>query len=107
MKSFSLRLLLPVVMAAIVTMAVLFAYKSNFATLIDPDLPRFEKFISEYGRSYITKEERENRFDIFKANMRYVDDINSRGLSYQLGVNQFADKTDEEFLDQYAMSRPE
>jgi len=41
------------------------------------------------------------RFGIFKANVDHINNINAKGLSYKLGINQFAHLTAEEFVHQY------
>merc|ERR1712232_579233 len=45
--------------------------------------------------------EEEKRFNIFKTNVDLIQDSNSKGLSYTLGVNQFADLTADEFAATY------
>jgi C1A family cysteine protease len=58
----------------------------------------FVKYVSEFGKSYGTKEEFEFRSAHFKDNLGAIMMHNSmNGLSYQLGINEFADYTPEEF----------
>lgn len=57
----------------------------------------FEDFMREHARVYKTKEEKLARFEIFKANLAFIEAENSKGHSYELGVNEFADQTPEEF----------
>ncbi|XP_022136376.1 low-temperature-induced cysteine proteinase-like [Momordica charantia] len=45
--------------------------------------------------------ERENRFEIFKDNLKYIDEINSQNLPYRLGLNVFADLTNDEYRSKY------
>jgi len=47
------------------------------------------------------EEEHDERFEIFKANVHIIQDVNSKNLSYTLDVNQFADLTASEFASQY------
>jgi KDEL-tailed cysteine endopeptidase len=45
----------------------------------------------------------ESRFEAFKANARYVSEFNKKeGMTYELGLNKFADMTLEEFVAKYA-----
>lgn len=58
-----------------------------------------------FSRAYETPSEEKLRFEIFKTNFETINKHNSRynkgEVSYTLGVNQFADLTDEEFEDKY------
>ncbi|CAN1123216.1 Senescence-specific cysteine protease SAG39 [Linum perenne] len=59
---------------------------------------RHEQWMTRYGRSYNTPTEKETRFRIFKDNVAFIDSFNAAGdKSYKLGVNQFADLTNDEF----------
>mmetsp|Transcript_10710 Transcript_10710/g.33965 ORF Transcript_10710/g.33965 Transcript_10710/m.33965 type:complete len:384 (+) Transcript_10710:93-1244(+) len=57
----------------------------------------FKDFAREHGRVYKSEEEKLARFEIFKANLAFIEAENSKGHSYKLGVNGFADQTPEEF----------
>lgn len=51
-----------------------------------------------YGRTYKDIAEKERRFNIFKANVEYIESVNSAGnRRYRLSINEFADQTNEEF----------
>ncbi|CAN6465862.1 unnamed protein product [Victoria cruziana] len=56
------------------------------------------RWMAKHGRIYPDDAERALRFDIFKANVEFVESFNSKNQSYELGINQFADLTNEEFL---------
>jgi len=58
--------------------------------------------MAEYGRVYKDEVERARRFEIFKENIKFIEDFNNAGeYNYTLGVNQFTDLTHEEFLATY------
>ncbi|XVF14541.1 hypothetical protein REPUB_Repub09cG0070300 [Reevesia pubescens] len=60
---------------------------------------RHEQWMAQYGRVYHDNNERERRFNIFKENVARIDSFNSANEKpYKLGVNQFADLTNEEFI---------
>ncbi|XP_022739928.1 senescence-specific cysteine protease SAG39-like [Durio zibethinus] len=60
---------------------------------------RHEQWMARYGRVYQDKNEREGRFNIFKQNVARIESFNSANdKPYKLGVNQFADLTNEEFI---------
>ncbi|KAL3519950.1 hypothetical protein ACH5RR_018099 [Cinchona calisaya] len=65
-------------------------------------IERHKQWMSSYGRQYKDIEEKEKRYNIFKANVEYIDLVNSAGNKpYRLGVNEFADLTNEEFKAAY------
>ncbi|WCJ32682.1 Cysteine proteinases superfamily protein [Euphorbia peplus] len=68
-------------------------------TLQDASLQTMhEQWMSIYGRVYKDSTEKEMRFDIFKQNVHLIESFNKdEGKSYKLGINQFADLTNEEF----------
>ncbi|KAJ3699285.1 hypothetical protein LUZ61_002990 [Rhynchospora tenuis] len=73
----------------------------------DPLLSVFEKWMKDYGRTYGSITEKLYRFQVFKDNFQYIESMNNQtGLSYTLGLNNFADLTDKEFLQRYATYRP-
>ncbi|XP_050210650.1 cysteine proteinase mucunain-like [Mercurialis annua] len=49
--------------------------------------------------------EKERRFQVFKDNLRFIDEHNSGEESYKLGLNQFADLTNEEYRSMYLGAR--
>jgi|LauGreDrversion4_2_1035121.scaffolds.fasta_scaffold2880089_1 cathepsin F len=58
----------------------------------------FFRYIAKYGKDYATKEEFDYRNSVFQNNLRHITEKNSRNdLSYTLGINKFADMTNEEF----------
>ena len=65
----------------------------------------FGKFISEFGKKYDSIEETVKRYTIFKDNYRRIQEHNAKNSNYELGVNQFADLTLDEFAAKYLGSR--
>ncbi|PIA31966.1 hypothetical protein AQUCO_04700082v1 [Aquilegia coerulea] len=60
---------------------------------------RHERWMTTYGRTYKDNAERQKRFQIFKFNVEFIETFNKNGdQSYVLGVNGFADQTNEEFI---------
>ncbi|KAK8515456.1 hypothetical protein V6N13_139565 [Hibiscus sabdariffa] len=57
----------------------------------------FARFAYKHGKKYESAEEMKLRFQIFKENLDFIRNTNKKGLSYTLGVNQFADWSWEEF----------
>ena len=58
----------------------------------------FESWLVKHGKSYNAVDEKDKRFKIFKDNLKYIDEKNSlENRSYKLGLNRFADITNEEY----------
>ncbi|KAG6495630.1 hypothetical protein ZIOFF_043456 [Zingiber officinale] len=63
---------------------------------------RHERWMAQHGRVYRDDAEKQRRFDIFKSNVELIDSFNAAGKhKYSLGINQFADMTNEEFKSSY------
>lgn len=54
-------------------------------------------WLSKHGKTYNKLGEREERFEIFKDNLRFIDEHNSKNRSYKVGLTRFADLTNEEY----------
>ncbi len=53
----------------------------------------FDKFQKKHGYKYKDEHEHRHRLKIFRHNNRYVNTRNRAGLSYQMKLNKFADRT--------------
>ncbi|XP_028752648.1 senescence-specific cysteine protease SAG39-like [Neltuma alba] len=75
------------------------AFQASSRTLQDASMrERHEEWMVQYGRVYKDTQDKEKRFSIFKQNVEYIEDFNNaKTKPYKLGVNQFADLTNEEF----------
>ncbi|XP_052166956.1 stem bromelain-like [Oryza glaberrima] len=81
-------------------------------TMTDKDLESeesmwnlYERWCSVYYASSSSRDlgDVESRFEAFKANARYVSEFNKKeGMTYELGLNKFADMTLDEFVAMYA-----
>lgn len=92
--------------------AILLAFVSltvatDLSTVDMPMSARYEKWMAQYGLVYKDAEEKAHRFEIFKANAEYVLSVNREGnRTYRLGLNRFADLTNEEFKASYLGFKP-
>ncbi|XP_010557424.1 PREDICTED: ervatamin-B-like [Tarenaya hassleriana] len=70
---------------------------------------KHEQWMARFARVYANESEKQIRFDIFKKNLEFVENFNKNGnATYNLGINQFSDMTDEEFRAIYTgLNMPE
>nr|GLL30365.1 senescence-specific cysteine protease SAG39-like [Ipomoea trifida] len=86
----------------LVALALVFATSAFLAasrTLSDSLMvERHEQWMAQYGRVYRDEVEKAKRYNIFKENVEYIESFNKAGNKpYKLGINQFADLTNQEF----------
>lgn len=60
----------------------------------------FENWVREHGKVY-DQEEVLYRFRVFKQNSDWIEEFNSEGHSFVVGLNRFADLTNTEFLERH------
>ncbi|RDX81117.1 Cysteine proteinase RD21A, partial [Mucuna pruriens] len=65
----------------------------------------YEQWLVKHGKAYNALGEKDKRFDIFKDNLRFIDDHNADNRTYKLGLNRFADLTNEEYRARYLGTR--
>lgn len=61
----------------------------------------FENFIMKYNKTYSSEEEKQYRFKIFESTYIQIYRHNKLLVFSKVGVNQFADLTQEEFKALY------
>ena len=78
--------------------------RGTMTTLLDEhdEWKQFSNFQERFSKKYETLEELENRFQVFRSNLRniIIHNLDSR-QNFTMGVNQFTDLTPEEFKAQY------
>ncbi len=57
----------------------------------------FEAWMMRHEKMYNVLGEKERRFEIFKDNLRFIDERNAMNLTYKLGLTRFADLTKKEY----------
>ena len=67
-------------------------------------LDEFNKFIIDYRRNY-TKQQYKIRYNIFRENMIYINQVNSANKTYKLGINNFTDLANYEFEKLYLQNK--
>ncbi|KAG2706260.1 hypothetical protein I3760_05G095700 [Carya illinoinensis] len=76
-------------------------YSPEDLTCLDKIIELFESWMSKHGKIYKSMEEKLQRFEVFKDNLKHIDQRNKEITSYWLGLNEFADLSHEEFKTQY------
>ncbi|KAL3533419.1 hypothetical protein ACH5RR_006940 [Cinchona calisaya] len=88
-KLVSIALVMLVMMASRATARTL-----NYASMTY----KHEQWMNQYGRVYEDNIEKATRYKIFKENVEFIESFNKAGNQpYELGMNKFADLTNEEF----------
>lgn len=85
---------------ALLLAIVLFPCQGSSSRLPNSELSmrdRHEQWMTQYGRVYKDDVEKELRYKIFKKNVKYIETSNKLNRAFKLGVNAFADLTNEEF----------
>lgn len=64
----------------------------------------FMGFLKRHNKEYESMEKMEERFEVYRDNMEYIDKINSQQSNYTLGETFFADMTLDEFRQYHTKS---
>jgi len=72
------------------------------ASALTPEEKMFSEFVGRFNKVYDSPSTFFQRFNIFKDNLGFIRNENAKNLSYTLGVNEFADLTNLEFMNLYA-----
>uniref|UniRef100_A0A2P2KWT8 Uncharacterized protein n=1 Tax=Rhizophora mucronata TaxID=61149 RepID=A0A2P2KWT8_RHIMU len=86
------------------------SYDQNHGTMSswrtdDEVMAIYEEWLVKHGKAYNGLGEKERRFRIFKDNLRFIDEHNSENRAYRVGLNRFADMTNEEYRSTYLGAR--
>jgi hypothetical protein len=67
----------------------------------------YKEWLVKYGKlnNSLGVSENDKRFKIFKDNLRFIDQHNSENRTYKVGLNQFADLSNEEYQAIYLGAR--
>nr|CAD1840807.1 unnamed protein product [Ananas comosus var. bracteatus] len=60
-------------------------------------IERHERWMAQHGKAYEDAAEKERRFEIFKSNFKLIQTFNKGNHKFRLGLNRFADLTNDEF----------
>ncbi|TVU07267.1 hypothetical protein EJB05_47315, partial [Eragrostis curvula] len=96
------HLLILAVLACTCTLNVLAARELGDHSMVE----RHEQWMAKYGRVYKDAAEKARRFEVFKANVAFIESVNAGNQQFWLEANQFADLTDDEFRGAHTGYRP-
>ncbi|KAL5753030.1 hypothetical protein ACOSP7_023205 [Xanthoceras sorbifolium] len=65
----------------------------------------YQSWMAKHGKTHNELGESQKRFVIFKENLRFIDEHNSQNRSYKVGLNRFADLTNQEYRAMYLGTR--
>ncbi|CAH2034236.1 unnamed protein product [Thlaspi arvense] len=58
-----------------------------------------QQWMIQFSRVYSNESEKQMRLEVFKKNLQFIENFNNKAnQSYKLGINEFTDLTEEEFL---------
>lgn len=61
----------------------------------------YEEWLVKHHKVYNGLGEKDHRFEIFKDNLGFIDEHNAQNYTYKVGLNKFADMTNEEYRNMY------
>ncbi|KAK6939115.1 Cathepsin propeptide inhibitor domain (I29) [Dillenia turbinata] len=82
-------------------------YTPDDLTSMDKLIDLFESWMEKHGKIYESIEEKLLRFEVFKDNLKHIDETNKKVTNYWLGLNEFADLSHEEFKNKYLGLKPD
>ncbi|KAF8110990.1 hypothetical protein N665_0077s0051 [Sinapis alba] len=97
-----------IVVSSAMDMSII-SYDKNHRTVSsrsDVEVSRlYEEWLAKHGKAKNSLTEKDRRFEIFKDNLRFIDEHNGKNLSYRLGLTKFADLTNDEYRSMYLGSK--
>jgi cathepsin L len=71
----------------------------------DEVMSMYKWWLAKHGKAYNGLGEEAERFEIFKNNLRFIDEHNSQNHTYKVGLTKFADLTNEEYRAMFLGTR--
>lgn len=65
----------------------------------------YEEWLVKNGKVHTTLDQKEKRFQIFKDNLKFIDDHNAENRTYKVGLNRFADLSNDEYRSKYLTTK--
>lgn len=83
-----------------------FGYSPEDLLSEDRTVSLYESWLAKHNKVYTLAEEKQQRYEIFRDNLIYIDEVNQQNLSYWLGLTKFADMSHDEFKSKYLINIP-
>lgn len=80
--------------------SIIFGALASCAVAQDYD-ELWSEFKAQHGKLAASEYDERARFEIFKANVDFIQAENQKGNTYELGINKFSDLTPDEFASMY------
>ncbi|XP_049398580.1 cysteine protease XCP1-like [Solanum stenotomum] len=106
-SKFSFVVLFPILLLSLMSRATfardfsIVGYSSDDLNSIDNIINLFETWMEKHNKIYKSIEEKLHRFEIFRDNLKHIDERNNIVSNYWLGLNEFADLSHDEFKKMY------
>lgn len=105
-SSSSTMLMLMISITTVFSLLFLASASASFERSDKEVLGLYMKWQAQHGKAQNGLLERGERFEIFKDNLKFIDEHNSVDRPYKLGLNKFADLTNEEYRNRFLGTRP-
>ncbi|KAF8075613.1 hypothetical protein N665_1076s0006 [Sinapis alba] len=88
------------VVLTVLSMDVRISQATSRVAFPEPSIAHhFQQWMIQFSRVYSNESEKQMRLEVFKKNLEFIENFNTKGnQSYKLGVNEFTDRTNDEFL---------
>ncbi|KAK7386410.1 hypothetical protein VNO78_26623 [Psophocarpus tetragonolobus] len=89
---------------AVISTLLFLSFTLSLATMNYTDnevMTMYEEWLVKHQKVYNGLGERDKRFQVFKDNLRFIQEHNAQNNSYKVGLNKFADITNEEYRAMY------
>ncbi|XP_004253117.1 cysteine protease XCP1-like [Solanum lycopersicum] len=107
-SKFSFLILFPILLLSLIMSRATFArdfsivgYSPDDLNSIDNIINLFETWMERHNKIYKSIEEKLHRFEIFRDNLKHINERNNIVSNYSLGLNDFADLSHDEFKKMY------
>jgi len=65
----------------------------------------YEEWLVKNGKVHTSLDQKEKRFQIFKDNLKFIDEHNAENRTYKVGLNRFADLSNDEYRSKYLKTK--
>ncbi|KAK6773011.1 hypothetical protein RDI58_028249 [Solanum bulbocastanum] len=106
-SKFSFLVLFPILLLSLMSRTTfardfsIVGYSPDDLNSIDNIINLFETWMEKHNKIYKSIEEKLHRFEIFRDNLKHIDERNNIVSNYWLGLNDFADLSHDEFKKMY------